>query len=175
MPLAIRKSFAQDFGLYWGMLSFSVEKLGKYIMSPQFDASSLDTLTKGLARLYQKNLLKTPLILYRLKKIQQEYAALFARYDVILSPVLAHTTPKLGYLAPDTPFDVLFDRLMRYVSFTPLNNVSGGPGISLPVGQSTQGLPIGVHVSANYGDERTLLEIAFALEQASPWRRIQDQ
>lgn len=175
MPLNIRQTFAQDFGIYWGMLSFAVEKFGKHIMSRQFDASSLDTLTKGLANLYRKNLLKTPLIVYRLKKIQQEYAALFARYDVVLSPVLAHTTPKLGYLAPDMPFDVLFDRLMRYVSFTPLNNVSGGPGISLPVGQSTQGLPIGAHFSARYGDERTLLEIAFALEQASPWRRIQDQ
>lgn len=175
MPLNIRKSFAQDFGIYWGMLSFAVEKFGKQIMSPQFDASSLDAMTKGLARLYRKNMLKTPLILYRLKKIHQEYAALFSRYDVILSPVLAHTTPKLGYLAPDTPFDVLFDRLMRYVSFTPLNNVSGGPGISLPVGQSSQGLPIGAHFSANHGDERTLLEVAYALEQAYPWRRIQDQ
>lgn len=174
MPLNIRSTFAHDFGIYWGMLSYLVSKFGKRIMSPEFEAARLDDLTQGLAGLYRRNLLKTPVVLYRLRKIYHEYAAIFEQYDVVLSPVLAHTTPRLGYLAPDNRFDVLFDRLMRYVSFTPLNNVSGGPGISLPVGQSSDGLPIGVHFSANHGDERTLLEVAYALEQASPWRRIQD-
>ncbi|MDT7563519.1 MAG: amidase, partial [Pseudonocardiales bacterium] len=46
--------------------------------------------------------------------------------------------------------------------------------ISLPTGATAGGLPIGVQLSAAYGDERTLLELAFALEQARPWRRIQD-
>jgi hypothetical protein len=36
------------------------------------------------------------------------------------------------------------------------------------------GLPIGVHLSADVGDERTLLELAYALEEARPFRRIQD-
>lgn len=174
MPLNIRDTFAHDFGLYWGMLSYLVSKFGKRIMSPGFEAERLDDLTQGLAGMYRRNLIKTPLVLYRLRKIYRDYAALFERYDVILSPVLAHTTPRLGYLAPDNSFDVLFDRLMRYVSFTPLNNVSGGPGISVPMGQSTEGLPIGVHFSANHGDERTLLEVAYALEEATPFRRIQD-
>lgn len=172
--LTVRSTFAHDFGLYWGMLAYLLSKFGKRIVSPEFEGASLDDLTQGLAGLYRRNMLKTPLVLYRLKKIHQEYAALFANYDLILSPVLAHTTPKIGYLAPNTSFDVLFDRLMRYVSFTPLNNVAGGPGVSLPMGESRNGLPIGVHFSANHGDERTLLEIAFALEQAAPWRRIQD-
>jgi hypothetical protein len=35
-------------------------------------------------------------------------------------------------------------------------------------------MPIGIHFSAPVGDERTLLELAFELEQAQPWRRIQD-
>lgn len=174
MPLNVRSTFAHDFGVYWGMLSFLVAKFGKRIMSPEFDAASLDDLTKGLAGLYRKNMLKTPLVLYRLKKIYQEYAQMFNNYDLILSPVLAHTTPQLGYLSPGTSFDVLFDRLMRYVSFTPLNNVAGSPAISLPMGLSRNGLPIGVHFSANHGAERSLLEIAYEIEQAQPWRRIQD-
>jgi amidase len=36
------------------------------------------------------------------------------------------------------------------------------------------GLPIGVHVSGRVGDERTLLELAYEVEAAKPWRRIQD-
>jgi Asp-tRNA(Asn)/Glu-tRNA(Gln) amidotransferase A subunit family amidase len=34
------------------------------------------------------------------------------------------------------------------------------------------GQPIGVHFSARPGDERTLLELAYEIEQASPWPRI---
>ena len=118
--------------------------------------------------------LKTPLVIYRLRKSRDDYARVFRHYDVVLSPVLAHTTPELGYLSPAQDFDILFERLMNYVSFTPLNNASGGPAISLPLGASAGGLPIAVHVSANHGHERTLLELAFELEQARPWRRIQD-
>ena len=91
---------------------------------------------------------------------------------VVLSPVLAHTTPEIGYLSPLQSFDELFEKLRNYVSFTPLNNASGGPAISLPLGESSRGLPIGVHLSANHGDEATLLELAYEIEQATPWRRI---
>jgi amidase len=37
---------------------------------------------------------------------------------------------------------------------------------------SSRGLPIGVHLSADLGDERTLLELAYELEEARPFRRI---
>jgi amidase len=78
----------------------------------------------------------------------------------VLSPVLAHVTPELGYLSPEVPFPELFQRMTRYVSFTPINNANGSPAISLPMGAATNGLPIGVELSAAHGDERTLLEIA---------------
>jgi amidase len=68
----------------------------------------------------------------------------------------------------------LFQRLTEYVGFTPINNTAGGPAISLPLGRTKQGMPIGVHFSADLGDERTLLELAFALEEAQPFARIQD-
>ena len=174
MPLPITKTFASDFSIYWGMLSFLVSTFGKKIMSPDFDASKLDNLSRGLASHYKKNALKTPMVLYRLRKSRDDYARIFDDYDLILSPVLAHTTPKLGHLSPEQDFDSLFERLLNYVSFTPLNNASGGPAISLPMGATSLGLPIAVQFSANHGDERTLLEIAYALEEAKPWRRIQD-
>ncbi|HCT40982.1 MAG TPA: amidase [Moraxellaceae bacterium] len=174
MPLPITKTFASDFSIYWGMLSFLVSTFGKKIMSPDFDASKLDNLSRGLASHYKKNFLKTPMVLYRLRKSQDDYARIFDDYDLILSPVLAHTTPKIGHLSPEQDFDSLFERLLNYVSFTPLNNASGGPAISLPMGATSLGLPIAVQFSANHGDERTLLEIAYALEEAKPWRRIQD-
>jgi hypothetical protein len=93
----------------------------------------------------------------------------------VLSPVLAHVTPPLGHLSPSVPFDELLDRLRGYVTYTPLHNAAGAPAISLPIALSEQGLPIGVQLSGAYGDERTLLEVAYALEAAAGWPRIQDQ
>ena len=102
------------------------------------------------------------------------YAQALAGYDAVLTPVLAHTTPQIGHLSPRQPFEELFPRLVDYVAFTPLNNAAGGPAISLPLGRTRAGLPIGCHFSADLGDERTLLELAFELEEARPWPRIQD-
>jgi amidase len=99
---------------------------------------------------------------------------MFARREVVLSPVLAHTTPPIGHLAPTVPYDELIERLRRYVAYTPVNNIAGTPAISLPLGMSEDGLPIGVQLSAAHGDERTLIELAYALEAEFPFARIQD-
>ncbi|MGH8917786.1 MAG: amidase family protein, partial [Actinomycetes bacterium] len=131
-------------------------------------------LSQGLRERYRHALPRTPAVLRRLRKVRDAYAGMFTTHDLLLSPVLAHVTPKLGYLSPNVPFDELLHRLMAYVAFTPLNNAAGGPAIALPTGASAGGLPIGVHLSAAHGDERTLLEVAFALEADTPWRRIQD-
>ena len=81
----------------------------------------------------------------------------------------AHTTPRLGYLSADAGFPEMFERLQRYVAFTPLHNASGAPGISVPGGLTREGLPIGVHLSAKLGQDRTLLELAYELEAARPF------
>jgi hypothetical protein len=93
---------------------------------------------------------------------------------ILLTPVLSHTTPKLGHLSPTLEFDELFERLLTYVGFTPLNNAAGSPAMSLPLARTSLGLPLGVHFAADLGDERTLLELAFELEEARPFARIQD-
>jgi amidase len=71
------------------------------------------------------------------------------------------------------PFDELLRRLEDYVCYTPLNNIAGTPAIALPAGLSDEGLPVSVMLSAAYGDDRTLLETAFALEAERPFPRIQ--
>ncbi len=168
----VDESFIEDFRVYWGFLSFAIATGGKQMYGPSFDKSKTDALSKGLAAMYRKKMVKTPQTLYRLRRTYAQYAQMFQQFDVILSPVLAHTTPKLGYLSPEQGFESLFEKLTTYTSFTPLNNASGGPAISLPLHQTSAGLPLGMHFSADHGDERTLLELAFELEQASPWAQI---
>lgn len=172
MPLPIQPSFIEDFSLYWAMLAFLTQKTGKLVMDPSFNASLLDGLSIGLGNMYKKKFYKTPVFLHRLRKTYKDYAKVFSNYDIVLTPVLAQTPAKLGHISPTVPFDELFDRLMRYVSFTPLANTSGAPAISLPMGSTENNLPISMQFAANHGCERTLLELAYEIEEASPWRKI---
>jgi len=96
----------------------------------------------------------------------------FSDVDVLLSPVLTHPAPEIGEHAPDQPFELLFAKLIDYVAFTPFNNVGGGPAIAVPHGMMSGNLPGSVHISAPRGGERTLLELAYELEQVSPFPRI---
>jgi amidase len=163
---------ATDFAVYWGFLSFMIATTGRRGLHPEFDRTRLDGFTQGLVGMYRRDYRHTPTVLYRLRRAVGTYRRMFDNYDVVLSPVLGHTLPKLGHLSPNVPFDELLERLMTYVGFTPVNNVCGGPAISLPMAKTAEGLPLGLHFSALHGAERTLLELAYEIEQERPWRRI---
>ena len=95
--------------------------------------------------------------------------------DAVLSPVVGHVTPKLGHLSPQVDFEQLIVRLTQYASYTPLNNANGSPAISIPAGLSREGLPIGIQLASRHGDERTLLELAYQIEQLQPWPQLFSQ
>ncbi|MDH6223457.1 MULTISPECIES: amidase [Streptomyces] len=165
MPLDAR--FEEDFVTYWGMLAFLAGATGRLLMDRRFDRRRMDGLSQGLRGQYLRQWRSTPGVLRRLRRAAREGYEDAARYDVVLSPVLAHTTPRLGHLSPAVPFPELIARLKSYVAFTPVNNVCGSPAISLPgPGRTPDGLPVGVMLSGRIGEERTLLEAAYELEAA---------
>ncbi|XMA38528.1 amidase [Streptomyces albogriseolus] len=169
VELAIDPRFTEDFLTYWGMLSFLIGATGR-TMGTDFDRHRMDGLSRGLRETYVRNWRNTPAVVRRLKRTREAYAAAFRGQDVILSPVLAHTTPPLGHLAPSVPYATLIERILAYVAFTPVNNVVGTPSLSLPAASTTpDGLPIGVMFSGRPGAERTLLELAFELEADRPF------
>ena len=86
-----------------------------------------------------------------------------------MNPTLAMPPPELGFIGPDVPFETALERLKWFIPFTPVQNVSGAPAMSLPLAQSKGGLPLGVQFASPMGTERTLLELAVELEQAAPW------
>ncbi len=139
---------------------------------PQFDAARLDPLTHGLARHFWTTAPRRPGFLRRLHRVASAYDDEFVHHDVLLSPVLAHRTPELGWLHPAVPFDELRDRLVNYVGFTPLQNVAGAPAMAVPGGRTADGMPIGVQLAGATGDERTLIELAYLLEAERPWPRL---
>ena len=173
VELPVDRSFSEDFKHYWGLLAFSTQHFGRKVMGPDFDKTLTDPLTRFLARRFIRQAWRTPSAIRGLKRSELRYRAAFADVDVIVSPTLGHTTPELGHLSPAVEFPMMFERLVQYAAFTPLNNAAGGPAISLPLGQTSIGLPIGVHFSADHGDEQTLLELAYELEAAQPFAKIQ--
>ncbi len=166
-PFSVQVS--EDFLVYWGFLAFGLDRLGKLLYGPDFDRKKLEPLTHGLSRHFQKNLLRSPFSLRRLRKFAAEYDRTFEKYDILLCPVAAHAPPKHGLISPEVPYEINVQRLGRFLPFTSTQNIAGAPGISLPLGRSRLGLPIGVQFAAPAGHDRRLLELAFELEAAKPW------
>ena len=166
-------SFVDDFVLYWGFLALAQVRTGRRAFGKTFDRTRLDSLTLGLDRHTSRNLHRLPLAIMRLRRHAAAHAREFFRtYDAVLTPTLADETPRIGYLAP-TDYQQVIDRLIDWVAFTPLQNVTGEPAISLPLAQSADGMPVGMMLSADVGQEALLLELAYELEEARPWARIQ--
>jgi len=94
-----------------------------------------------------------------------------AGFDLFLTPTLGQPPQPLGALTPtaDNPMGA-WDKLLDFIPFTPMQNITGEPAISLPLHWSASGLPIGVQLVAPWGREDVLLRIAGQLEAARPWR-----
>ncbi len=159
------EQFGHDFLRYWAFLAFAIEHGGRSLYGPGFDRRLLEPLTLGLSGFFRSVAATLPATVLRLRRFEHAYAQVMARYDVLLSPVLSHPAPPIGHLAADLDFETHLIRLLRYVPFTAIQNVSGAPAISLPLGVSADGLPIGVQAAAAFGREATLLELAYELEE----------
>ncbi len=93
----------------------------------------------------------------------------FADVDLVLTPTVAQVSLPLGYFTePGDPAEHLA-RQRRFSPFCAPYNLTGQPAVSLPLGQSEDGLPIGVMLAAHPGQDALLLAVAAELEQAAPW------
>ena len=161
-----------DFLLSWGLLATMVVRTGRRGFGPTWDRTRLDHLTLGLDRHCRRRLHRLPGAIARLRRLSRVSAEFHRRYDVALSPTLALQTPLVGHLDPTADFDVVMERILEWVAFTPWQNATGDPAISLPLATTGAGLPQGMMFSAGAGQEATLLELAYELEEAAPWPRL---
>lgn len=115
----------------------------------------------------------------------------FERHDVLLTPTLADPPPVIGALQPSRAEQVAMEAIARlragwllgaldllkpiarktlaFIPYTPLCNVTGQPGMSVPLSWNAAGLPVGVHFAGRLGDEPLLFRLAGQLERARPW------
>ncbi|MCD6638831.1 MAG: amidase [Nocardioides sp.] len=167
-------SFPDHFVRYWAMLAFVIARRGKQHHGPSFDVTKLDNLTLGLARHAGRNMLRQPAAIAVLTASRRLAARHHAKYDVTLTPTLAVETPRVGHLRADQDYEVIMDRLMDWVAFTPLQNATGEPAVSLPLATTANGLPHGMMLGSGWGREARLLGLAYELEEAVGWPRIQE-
>ena len=91
--------------------------------------------------------------------IKQEFDKAFAKYDMILGPAAPTTAPKIG--------SSLSDPIKMYLGdvYTISVNLAGLPGISVPCGLDSKGLPIGLQLIGDCFQENKILRAAYAFEQ----------
>jgi len=97
--------------------------------------------------------------------------AFLEEYDLLLTPAVAELPVPIGTIDQnqDVPLEKWFQGTSQFNAFTNLFNATGLPAISLPLGQSKAGLPIGIQFAAGFGKEDLLIRIAGAFEKAMPW------
>ncbi len=163
-------TFSDDFLAFWSLGALnSVQDVEATIGKPaDLDAVEPFTLTmaENAQRLRPDEIRS---VQGRFLTAASAYDAWIDGFDIVLSPVLASPPAKLGFFRGDVPFETLRARLLQQVGYTLIHNISGAPAISLPLAWSSDGLPIGLQVSAANGREGLLLEFAYACEAAQPW------
>ena len=95
--------------------------------------------------------------------LRQDFAQAFTKCDAVLTP----TTPTPAFMFGEK----VDDPLAMYLNdiFTVTANLAGVPGISLPCGLSSDGLPIGLQLMGPYWSEASLLRLAHAYQKADPF------
>ena len=92
--------------------------------------------------------------------IKKAFDEAFAKYDVILEPVAPTTAPKIG--------ESLSDPIQMYLGdiYTISINLAGLPGLSIPCGRDSKGLPIGMQLIGDCFKEKNLIRAAYTYEKA---------
>jgi len=110
------------------------------------------------------------LAMQTLQGISREFARFFQDYDVLLTPTLAEPPLPLGSFnsPPDNPLQGFY-RSAEFACFTPVCNMTGQPGMSVPLFWNNDNLPVGSHFIGRFGEEATLFRLAAQLEEARPW------
>jgi amidase len=154
-----------------------------------FTTQSLDELAGFIGRkLDEAQLQTTTLAVYRhgqtlsaaqlisalgvYDQVTRKVGEFLAGFDIMVTPTCPSLPEPVGShdpARPDMSVDKFFEDLAPKETFSALFNGTGSPALSLPLGQSQQGLPIGIQFVAGFGREDLLLRLAAVLEQEYQW------
>jgi len=171
IPCPYPAEMIADTWLHIGFIAWGFSLQARFQMG-RARAAQLEPWTKELAAHFRSHFTALPGAARRLRASRRISSEVYGRYDALLSPTLGALPPATGELSPDAPFAPSFERQQALIPFTPIQNASGDPAISLPLGTSASGLPIGVQLAAGEGDEAKLLALAYELEAEGHFRQL---
>lgn len=163
-------TFGDDFLAFWSLgaaqdIKEATELTGRPATTEWFEPFSL-RMAENAGKLTEAD---QGAVIGRLAEATRAYNEWMKNFDIVLSPVFASPPSPLGYLRGDVPFDTLRERLLQQVGYTLIHNICGAPAVSLPLGWTTSGLPVGVQIGGAMGADGLLVEVAYLFEQLRPW------
>ncbi len=105
----------------------------------------------------------------KLEQSRREIQRVFEEVDLLVTPTVPIPAPQLAELEEHP--DLLRPRELVMLRNTRPFNVWGIPAISVPCGFTKAGLPIGLQISGSHWQEATVLQLAYAYEQATGWHK----
>jgi amidase len=165
------EEFWDSFFVLWNSSLFGVysrarEDLGREPDERDFEPWTIHLARKGQA--YDQDDLDSATD--KLAVLAVRHRRFFDTFDVQLTPTASSPPLLTGAMDPRSlDFDQTLQTMLEFMNFTALQNATGLPAISLPLQQTRSQLPFGCQFCANFGDEATLLVLAYELEAVLPW------
>jgi amidase len=104
-----------------------------------------------------------------LRRVAAATLRALAPYDAVLTPTLAQPPLRIGEIRDDADPARDFENQKAFTPWTSAWNVTGMPAVSLPLHMTADGLPVGVMLAGQPGEDHRLLALAAQVEQAAPW------
>ncbi len=157
---------------FFGFQAYMTTRWSRFSLKAKVDLNLLENFSKGLSKQFSDSMLKFPFEMKEMLKLGAQYESVFEKYDVIMTPTMSHKTPKIGYFSSENSFEENMDKAAKFGTYSPVQNVTGSPAISLPFGFDSDKMPIGIQFIAPYGLDERLLKLAYEIEEAQPWKSI---
>jgi len=159
-------------GVLWNAsLGYACDQLAQQMGRP-VDSNYLEPVTLELYN-NSKTISVADVISARaaLNLTRRKVGSFFQKYDILLTPTTAQLPAPIGTIDQnqEVALGKWYQGTSQFNAFTNLFNATGLPAISLPLCQSSSGLPIGIQFAGGFGKEDLLIRVASAFEEALPW------
>jgi aspartyl-tRNA(Asn)/glutamyl-tRNA(Gln) amidotransferase subunit A len=163
----IASPFAQDPGPAWNHMFYGriAQRLDELAATPERMALVNPSLRAAVAQQRSAGALDDAQAQALRTQALAETEALFQRVDVLLTPTMPVTAPRVGV---DVPSGHEGRNAVDWSYFTYPFNLTGHPAASCPVGTDAAGLPIGLHIVGPLDGEPQIFRVAAALERLYP-------
>lgn len=163
------EDFQDKFLLYWaaGAAQFAAD--ASAFSGKPIGPDILEPWTLSLTQMFEDRKSEMPAVIGGLIAFQAQYASWFENMDVLLTPTTGSPAVPIGEQAPTGEFESTLKNVTDFAAFTAPMNVAGAASMSVPLGWTDSGLPVGSMFSARKGDDGLLFSLAYQLEEAKPW------